>query len=370
MFLLALPHARGAHAPRRFQPGCIPTLLGVCSALLSACAGYRATDTDQSLEREISENTRANVCAEVELETSATAPEIYLVVDVSLSMSGAQYEEVKTALTGDNGVITRLQDRAKFGLALFRGSREALVINDKLVNNDEGASLGQAIVIAGEQSFEDIATLVEGAKQRGGTPTGTALEVVFAQMLARRHDDTPQVVLLVTDGGPTDIKFDYNQTDEVASRRLVEQQIRTAFAAGIRTYSLSLALRDSDRDHIARIANLGVGKDPEDGDAVAYQPDSEAELTSTLSSLVRTHLSCTLDLQGEINDSETACAKGRVSLTSEDGVEALPCDQSDGWRVHSSTQIELVGSACERLQGTDGLRVAATFPCNAAVVVQ
>ena len=69
--------------------------------------------------------------------------------------------------------------------------------------------------------------------------------------------------------------------------------------------------------------------------------------------------SCVLTVDGA-SDPEKAC-DGEVRV---DG-EVIPCDDPDGWKLNSPTEIELQGAACDLIQDGEHT-VEATFPCDAA----
>ncbi len=132
--------------------------------------------------------------------------------------------------------------------------------------------------------------------------------------------------------------------------------------------------------HVVSVASFGWmfpddGKPFNDSVAVAggtqesLNPADVASLNATLSDIMQSASaapSCEVTLEGgQLIDLDAACERGTVTLSG----EPIACDQqnkTEGFWVKAPDQIELVGSACDKLQAEGQL--SASFPCDVIVI--
>ncbi len=101
--------------------------------------------------------------------------------------------------------------------------------------------------------------------------------------------------------------------------------------------------------------------------ALLYSPTvaDVASLTTQIAAALQTVKSCSFDLQGHIMVDLTRAGAGQVAI---DGV-ALPYTANggaDGWTMTSSTELDLVGSACQTWRAT-GKNITFNFPCEVII---
>jgi hypothetical protein len=82
-------------------------------------------------------------------------------------------------------------------------------------------------------------------------------------------------------------------------------------------------------------------------------------MTSALKASAAALRSCTYDLSGGQLDLALA-SQGAVRI---DGV-LVPANASNGWRMNSSTELELVGSACTTWRTAASQTISFDFPCS------
>lgn len=175
-----------------------------------------------------------------------------------------------------------------------------------------------------------------------GTPIPAAFQQAEAALTALTLDGST-TVLFLTDGESNCM----TGVDPV-------MQATIWLGRGIPTYVVSVAPGVSAFNE--QVAQAG-------GTMMSITPTDTQQLTDTLSNILEATVrpvSCLVELDGTpIRDLEGACEKGEVLL----GPTLLACDPTDGFQVRSENQIEVMGSACDKLmEGTT--RLSAKFPCE------
>src|SRR5690606_14715366 len=107
------------------------------------------------------------------------------------------------------------------------------------------------------------------------------------------------------------------------------------------------------QDHLVDVADAGGGN--------VYPGFNPDELREAFEEIIGGVRSCAFDLGGEI--ATCKAADGTVRLNGED----LVLDDADGWKVNSSTQIELLGSSCETIKTGDN-DLTIRFPCGSFII--
>jgi hypothetical protein len=97
-------------------------------------------------------------------------------------------------------------------------------------------------------------------------------------------------------------------------------------------------------------------------------PANQQDLVNQIASVVAGVKSCLFDLQGELTIVEGLEGEGQVFIETVEnpGGEPQPYDPTgvDGWKVNNGTQIELVGSSCDKLRSPDTIGISFGFPCE------
>jgi hypothetical protein len=99
------------------------------------------------------------------------------------------------------------------------------------------------------------------------------------------------------------------------------------------------------------------------GNAPFFEPDvnDRGALVSALSNTIAGVRSCVFDLQGKVKIDLALADQGAVAI---DDVK-VDYGSPDGYRMNSETQLELLGTSCQRLKQPDTKRVSIDFPCKA-----
>src|SRR5262249_51322276 len=171
----------------------------------------------------------------------------------------------------------------------------------------------------------------------------------------------PKVIVLATDGEPDTCEVPDPQPTPQSQQKTLDATT-AAFGQGIQTYIISVG-SDVGMMLLQQVANAGVGKAPDgsQGNATFYQASDQASLYNAFETIINGVRTCAFTLNGTVDTSQ-ACS-GTVVL---DG-QQLTCNDPNGWKLDSATQIELTGTACQSIQsGQHTLKVS--FPCNAVTV--
>ncbi len=287
-------------------------------------------------------------CAEVQVQVEPIIPTLVLLVDQSGSMNSdfsgqprwdAIYE---TLMDPADGVVATLDSQVRFGLTLY--------------SSEDGFEGGECplltTVAPALDNFGAIDGMFAPADPIDETPTGESLAAVAVQ-LADFAADGPKGIVLATDGEPDTCEQPNPQEGQPQALAAAEQ----AYELGITTYIISVG-DDVGADHLQEMANVGVGKAPDDPmPAPYYQALDAMQLVDAFEEIIGNFVSCELVIEGEV-DLEQAC-EGTVSL---DGME-LECGVD--YDIPNPTTLELMGDACDTLQDGGDHMVDASWPCGA-----
>jgi hypothetical protein len=287
-------------------------------------------------------------CVDVQVQVEPIIPTLVLLVDQSGSMTDdfsgeprwdAIYE---TLMDPDDGVVANLQSQVQFGLTLY--------------SSNDGFEGGECPLLSSVDPALDNLDAIDAvfgpADPIDETPTGESLAAV-AQALADFQADGPKGIVLATDGEPDTCDVPNPQEGQQVSLDAAAQ----AYGLGITTFIISVG-DEVGADHLQQMANVGVGKDPDDPMPATYYQALDAEqLVDAFEEIIGSFVSCDLLIDG-IVDLEQAC-DGSVFL---DGVE-LDCGTD--YELPDPSTLRLLGEACATLQDGGQHTVDATWPCGA-----
>ncbi|MDB4972891.1 MAG: hypothetical protein JWN48_1232 [Myxococcaceae bacterium] len=311
-----------------------------------------------------------DVCNELEVKFESRPPSVFILVDRSSSMfEHGLWEPLKSGVLE---MVQRLQTEVRFGFSTYTGQNGGVcpdLTTATAVAQNNYASIAAAYNALGAPSY------------KGETPTARAIDQTAA-VLKSDSDPGPKFILLVTDGEP-DFCDDANVT---CARDAVVGAVQAAYRAGIGTYIFSVG-GGVEQSHLRDVANAGTGQKVEDhaqavaqqcqgsqgsygtpaGSAPFFEPNVNEQqlLVDSLASVVSGARSCTFDLQGKIKIDLGEADSGMVQI---DGV-TVPFGGTDGYRMNSATQLELLGASCQRLKQQDVQRVSIHFPCQAVIAI-
>lgn len=343
-------------------------------------------------------------CDEFEVEFEPKTPTVYIVVDRSGSMFGAEdyWGKLKSGLLP---IVEELQSDVRFGFASYTGE----------TSDPSGCGLDSGVSIAAN-NFTSIESAWNtlGAPPKGETPTSQAIQQATERLLA---DPSPggRFILLVSDGAPDLCNDIYNLCGvdaTVASLQLAASQ-------GVQTLVFGIETSSVDQDQFDVFAQAGIGEYPiapsfqgqdigvygADNGTVANQctsasiwPDLKASneparrnagmvessfepagaysstpgtasafLTTDLTALaaqIRTSLAGLKSCQIALNFSVTNASTGQIYV--DDTATPIP-NEEWGLAEGEDDVIELKGASCELWQSEGVDYFFAGFPCGSIV---
>ncbi|HRI64868.1 MAG TPA: VWA domain-containing protein [Polyangium sp.] len=290
-------------------------------------------------------------CADVVVNFSKQIPTVMLLLDQSGSMTQAFSNTdrwnalYQTLMNNNDGIVKTLENEVRFGLALYTS-----------IDGNAGGTcpmLKKVPIALGNYSAIDAVYSPEVPQDE--TPTGESVDAVAQDLIAFKEMG-PKIIVLATDGEPDTCAVpnpQMGQAESVAS-------VQNAYKQGIKTYVISVGSEVSDM-HLQDVANAGVGLAIGGADkAPFYKALDQAALVAAFDTIINGVRSCTLQLNGTVDQS--GAASGKVSL---DGT-LLTYNDPNGWRLVSPTEIELLGTACQTIKSGDHT-LSVQFPCGIVV---
>ncbi|HET7538661.1 MAG TPA: vWA domain-containing protein [Polyangiaceae bacterium] len=313
------------------------------------------------------------------------APVVYFLLDRSSSMflPTDYWSPLKASVLA---TISAFTSQIRFGLAAYTG------VATKTCPLDLTSAGG--IALDNYAAINQLLTGLASPGDKAESPTAAAIATIRTTLAAESGNS--KTIFLLTDGG-----HDFcNDSDLNCPADALVAQIQSAFAAGIRTSVFGIkGAPYLDLTHTQAEANAGSGA-PVVGDATALywacngqsdwralwtakgsppqqalgnyvsssttntpytlldttQPDT---MTSALKAATAALRSCTYDLTGaQVNQSLAAQGVVRIDGTN------IPMDATNGWRLNSATELELVGNACAAWHTAASQTISFDFPCS------
>ena len=271
---------------------------------------------------------------------SALVPHIMLVVDRSGSMrDSGEWDRMVPVL---EELTAALDDVVHFGLTLFPDPRDPR----------NSCAPGRIVVEPDARTADQIELQFFLYGPSGGTPTAESLVRVY-NFLEHNHPESPNLVILATDGGPgcnMDLEFpectcipdttclhaSQNCLDDGRTVSVVEQMA----AADVPSYVIGIPGSERVTDVLDRMAVAG-GTDRDGRHISVSNPE---ELTEALRSVAGGVVPCRYEL-GSAPDNPD-----HVALFI-DGIE-IARDQwhRDGWDISDERFVDMYGFSCRRIR--------------------
>jgi hypothetical protein len=308
-----------------------------------------------------------DACADIDITLEKVIPTVLLLIDQSGSMTDNQFppgsgvtrwQVLRSALIDpDGGIVKQLENDVSFGVSLYSWNSGAC---PQLTN-----------VSWKTGNYTDIFNVYADAGTVNNTPTAESIMGVVgfddAGVLrdggfAAATTPGPKIILLATDGDPDSCAAP-NSNGTQPPRRFTVWATQRTFDAGIPTYVVSVGT-DIDQAHQQEVANAGLGFNPDAGDASAiYRPTDRAQLVAALNKIILGVRSCKFTLNGAVVPGTEG--QGVVKLNG----APLGLNDPNGWKLNSSTELEVVGNACTTVQTSPNAQISVRFPCGTVTSV-
>ncbi len=284
------------------------------------------------------------VCAMVDVTFEQMVPTVVLLIDQSGSMAESfgggftRWAAVKHALVDPvEGVVGKLDGEMRFGVTLYTSNG----------GNQGGICPMLTEVAPAMDNYGAIKALLDSSSPEKDTPTAESVAAA-AGALGQIQEPGSKVIVLATDGMPDTCADPHSPNQTAPSIAAVS----AAYADGIDTYVIGVGDGVTSA-HLQDLAEVGVGQPG----APYYQALDPQSLLDDFNQIVQGVQDCVFAIDGEI-DLALAC-QGHVYL---DGNE-LGCNDPDGWKLNSPSELELTGAACQAIQ--EGAHtVEGLFPCE------
>ncbi len=297
------------------------------------------------------------VCMDLDVTLERTIPTVVLLIDQSGSMSEGfgngmnRLEAAYNALMDPvDGLIVELQSSFRIGMALY-------------TSYSRGNTCPELQDVRPEfDNYEPIDRVFSIAEPENDTPTGEAIESTF-RMFDIHQDQGRKLLLLATDGEPDTCAVPNPQNGQPEAIAATQQ----AFQRGIETVVLSVG-DEVGRSHLQDMANAGKGLAVGGGtNAPYFQANSPDQLKNQLKGIVQAAQGCTFRINGAVVDPGLL----KFSTVTVDG-QVVAYDDPNGWIYHQDRKtchgakqcIELVGAACDTIQGPGSHAVSGDFLCT------
>jgi hypothetical protein len=294
-------------------------------------------------------------CAQLAVQLTEAIPTVVLLVDQSGSMTADfggnqdRWEATHSSLMDPtNGLVSTLQDRFRFGFALY-------------TSYDGGPTCPDLRDVRPDfNNFEAINRVFSNAKPEEDTPTGASIIGTMRQFEDKAVRG-PKILLLATDGEPDtcDIPDPRNENEREIARQESISAVEEAFSRGVETVVLSVGDQVGEK-HLDDMATAGMGGVP----SPFFRATNPEQLKTTLEKIIVGSRECIFQLDGAILDPKLAThADIQVNGT------AVPYGDT-GWVFHQDEQtcfgakqcVELKGAACDTIQRGDA-QVGGNFLC-------
>jgi hypothetical protein len=290
------------------------------------------------------------VCAQATTVANGIKPDLYFLIDRSLSMIPpyGPSDRLATLKTALNTLATQnggaLATNFNLGIGTFPGDGTNANDFTGQCTNSVNSPLPKPLLAMGPHTSVEFTNAYMALAARGYTPTDIALQRVLSQQLYAFAGDPspngPRAVILITDGVPNDC------TTSDPNRIVQTETAAAALAsAGVPVYLLGFD--DVDATLMQRIADAG---DPLPGTNTWYNVTSTQSIVNALSAIVTRTASCTLGL------TTTGATPFDPNIITVDFVRnsgtvrsTIAKDATNGYVLTGAT-LELKGTACSALQ--------------------
>ncbi len=281
-------------------------------------------------------------CGGMEFTLDRVAPNLFLVVDRSGSMSDpanlfqlpwvAKWDSLKTTLSS---ITTTYNSKIRFGLSMFP---------DPAKSSTDDCAPGTVELACAANTGGQVMTKINAADPDGSTPTAITLDNVRTQ--GGLNDATRgNYVVLVTDGEPN-----CDDTDVVT-------RINKLYNATPSVKTFVIGFGDAFSSDPTALNSWAVaGHTDRAGSTKYYQSNNQQDLQTALDTIAGSIGSCTFHLGSQAPDPS--------QLYVWEGTTAVPADATNGYTYdNAGPTLVLHGTSCDAVKGDMGAKVSVIYGC-------
>jgi von Willebrand factor type A domain len=331
-------------------------------------------------------------CTQLGIDFEAQTPTALIIVDRSSSQwdqyPNHTWEPMKKGILD---VVRSVQKDIRVGLVTYTGQNGGAC-------PDLFPAMNQVTFDKNNlPAIETTLTSIDRPAYKGETPSAATIQQALPVLLA---DPSPgeKVMLLVTDGDP-----DFcNDPDRICAMDAVIGAVQAAYAQGVTTAVFGLKRAELSEQHLRDVANAGSGQpvalppgvnseqdlrnrcnnnqvpagygpppltgtySAAGGNAQFFQANGtdQVALGAALDAVIYGIRSCIFELDGAVEINPDRVGLARVTI--DDGAPLVYGD-TNGWRLNTATQVELVGNACQQLKNPATGGIQFDFPCDVLI---
>jgi hypothetical protein len=298
----------------------------------------------------------SGVCARSDVVAGRVTPTVMLIIDQSSSMNesfdnGSRWNVLRDFLLKDDGLIKSLEAQVRFGIAMYSARSEP--VNGVPAECPLVTSVNPAL-----NNFGAIQASYRAAEPIDDTPTGDSIDAVVSGLPQPAPDAVldPVVLILATDGEPDRCE----QLDPQDGHMETINAVTNAFNMHIKTFVIGVG-DEISMQHQQDVANAGLGHKPGEPNAPYWVAGDDQSLRAALMEIIGAQVSCEIKLKGKVEGDQCL---GEVTLNG----STLGCNDKDGWELVNTSQIRLLGKACDELKKQQTALLRVSFPCGVVLL--
>lgn len=295
------------------------------------------------------------ICAEATAAGQWIKPNLYLLLDISESMSWRPGRDLDTpADPADSrlGIVKAGLDQLAASLAT--GFNLGLGVFPARAGRSQcaAASLPDQLLAMGTHAAAEVGASYRGLNPVSRTPTRIALQQLLSRQLYALPSDPlaaqrGKAVVLITDGSPNSGDGTCDQSDDLpATVTAVEALAR----AGVPVYVLGIA--GTNEGAMEQLAVAGGTDNPGDPRRRWFLVADRTSVIQALQAIARATVSCSATLAAPAGAGQPDYARATVATTIDGVRRVVPREATHGWTLQAGPPAlaQLQGSSCQQVR--------------------
>ncbi|MFO0617310.1 MAG: vWA domain-containing protein [Polyangiaceae bacterium] len=350
-------HACADGATCTFNGRCVGGTMGTGGNLSSTAASF---SNGSGSGNGSGNGSTGSSCGDIVISFTPQTPTVMLLIDQSGSMNAnfggkTRWDALRDSLMDPaTGVVKALESKVRFALTLYSG------------DGDQKCPDLTQVVPPALNNYDAINAIYAPATWKNNTPTGESVGAITPNLVSFAEPG-PKIIILGTDGDP-DTCADPDSNGTQPPKDVSLAAVKSAFQQGIQTFIIAVG-DDVAGPHQQDMANAGVGlafpapvpcdqvNDPTHC-AKSYKPANQQALVDAFNSIISGQQTCVFTLDGSVIPGKEC--EGVVTVNG----MGIPCNDPNGWKLNSATEIEFIGSTCALILSDPNVMISGHFPCT------